>query len=128
MYGGSCASTEWYDHVHNVWILGRPLIAKQKAQLPGQPCLCLNHSYLSLRLHCAHRPTKYRAKVFNPEMLRNQFVLRADIVVNRNLGKRLCCWMVGRRRRLAVAKQTGNNDEIFGGLQCLVFANEPNIV
>lgn len=57
------------------------------------------------------------------EVLREQSMLGADVVVKQDFGERFQIWVIGRRRGLAIAEEGGDDYEVFLGIQGLVFAN-----
>ena len=99
------AAAEGDGRVHEVWVLGRPLEA-----LAG-----------------AHGPARHAAQVRDVELLGEEGVLGADVVVEGHVGEG-GDGGVGRGGGLPVAEERCDDDEVFLWIQGLVFANEPFVV
>ena len=100
-----CAAAEGHDGVHEFGVLCRPLEA-----LPS-----------------AHGPARHATKVGDVELLGEEGVLGADVVVEGHVGEGGDVG-VGRGGGLAVAEKRGDDDEVLFGVEGLVFADEPLVV
>lgn len=98
-------AAEGDDGVHEIRVLGRPLEA----------------------LACAHGPARYAPEMGDVELLGEEGMLGADVVVEGHIWER-GDGGVGWRDRLAVAEEGGDDDEVFLWVQGLVFADEPLVV
>lgn len=107
--GRSRRTAERHNQVHEIRILCGPLET----------------------LSCAHGPADYRSQVSDSEVLRDQSMLRADVIVERasregSVRRRRC--LVRWRRRLPIPEERGDDDEVLSWIQGLVFSNQPVIV
>lgn len=98
MQAGSCASTERNSNVHEVRILGDPLV----------------------RLTSAHGPPNHAVKVLDLEMLCDEPMLSTNIVVKGYLGEWVQIGSIGRRHGLAVAKEGRNDYEVLACVQMAI--------
>ena len=64
----------------------------------------------------------------NFQVLSDELVLRADVVVEGDLGKGPEVGGVGGGGGLAVTEEGGDYDEVFGGIEGFVGADEPDVL
>ena len=88
----ACRTAERDSQVHHIGILGDPLVG----------------------LACAHGPAYHAVEVVYLEMLCDQLVLSADVVVEGDSGEGMRVGCVGGGRGLAVSKEGGNDYEELG--------------
>lgn len=66
--------------------------------------------------------------MFDAEVLRDELVLGADVVVESNQGKGAKGRRVGGGTRLSVAEEGGDDDVVLFRVECFVLAGEPEVV
>lgn len=62
------------------------------------------------------------------QVFSDKFMLCADVVVKRDLGKWPWAWLVRRRGGLAISKQRCDDDEESFRVEKLVFSDQPEVV
>lgn len=95
----SSRCTEGHGEVHEIRVLRRPLVG----------------------LAASHGPADNSPQVRNAQVLRDELVLRAHVVVEGAFGERARSGVVGWRGGLAVAEEGGDDDVVVLGVEGLVF-------
>ena len=88
----ACRTAEWDGQVHHIGILGDPLVGLARA----------------------HGPAYNAIEVVYLEMLCDQVVLSADVIVDGDLGKGVRVGCVGGGGGLAVSEEGGDDYEELG--------------
>lgn len=66
--------------------------------------------------------------MLDPQVLGYKLVLGSHIVIEQHFGEGPQVWSIRRGRGLAVAKKRSDDDVVFRGVECLVRADQPEIV